>query len=160
MRKPPTDWFYVCRCGATFKKPVLDSDIIDYLREYHPGATGLCPKCCEPVTLHTVSLPPVSNTNKRPIQERFAEFHADNSHIYPLLVEIATDMLADGKTRISMDVMCHQLLLKYPDLTIIRDTKENPFKLNDHFTSRYARMMVEDYPELEDYIELRRLKAR
>ena len=33
------------------------------------------------------------------------------------------------------------------------------YKLNDHYRSRYVRLIIEKHPELEGFFELRELKA-
>jgi hypothetical protein len=156
--KPPTDWFYVCRCGHSFKKPLISTEIIEYLLEFHPGSTGLCPECYNPVTLHTVSLPPPSNIKKRTIEERFAEFHEENPHIYPIILQIILELLSDGRPQVSVKHV-YEVVRAMHGTYSLRDINDNPFKLCNDFTSRYARVIREDYPELKKHIVVRRLKV-
>lgn len=90
------------------------------------------------------------------IQERFDAFRAKNPHVEELLVREARNAVAQGWSRIGIDFLYHRLRWVYATKTH-RDPGE--FRLNDHFTSRYARLLVEQHPELEGLFELRRLRT-
>ena len=73
---------------------------------------------------------------KRTIQERFEEFHAENPRFYDLLVHFARFARKKGKT-----------------------IGEEPFKFSNDFTSRYARLMMEQEEDLQGFFELRELRS-
>jgi hypothetical protein len=88
------------------------------------------------------------------IQERFEEFHKANPRIYDLLVRFALEVKDRGFSRYSIDAIIQRVRWH---VTI--ETKSSDFKLNDHFTSRYARLIMSRVPELDGFFEVRELKA-
>jgi len=91
------------------------------------------------------------------IQDRFNAFHASNPIVYKELVRLATDMKNKGHNKIGIrmlwEVMRWNILMKV--VTISDD-----YKLNDHFTSRYVRLITANEPLLKDVFELRELRAQ
>lgn len=88
------------------------------------------------------------------IQERFEEFHKANPRIYDLLVRFALEAKRSGRPRYSIDAIIQRVRWH---LSI--ETTDSDFKLNDHFTSRYARLIMSRVPELDGFFEVRELKA-
>lgn len=111
---------------------------------------GLRPPVLVPVTDdHAVDV-------TRSIQERFEAFHAANPWVLAQLVELAQDWRSHGHRRISIDMLFHVLRWSYG-----RSTRDDlsTFKLNDHYTSRYVRLVCAEHPELASMFETRCLKA-
>lgn len=92
----------------------------------------------------------------RTIDERFAAFHKANPQIYRKLVNLAREVKAAGHEHYSMDCLFHRLRWYY---RVEQQTKE-PFKLQDHYTSRYARAIMMCEPDLVDMFEVRRLRSK
>jgi hypothetical protein len=88
------------------------------------------------------------------IQDRFDQFHKDNPSIYDLLVRFALEVKHSGRSRYSIDAIIQRVRWH---VTI--ETRSSDFKLNDHFTSRYARLIMSRVPELDGFFEVRELKA-
>lgn len=88
------------------------------------------------------------------IQERFEEFHAKHPEVYEELVRFARLVKRRGKSRYSIDA-CFQRVRWY--FEIDRDADE-AFKLNDHYRSRYARLIEEQESDLRGFFETRKLR--
>lgn len=88
------------------------------------------------------------------IQERFESFHTTNPGVYQALVALVMEMRQRGVRRYGMKGLFEILRWRYA-----MRTQGDEYKLNNIFTSRYTRKMVEEYAELRDFFELRELKA-
>lgn len=89
------------------------------------------------------------------IDEAFAEFDAEHPEVYRLFVGYAEQIRARGFTRYSSDAILHRIRWWHHV-----DQGDREFKLNDHFTSRYARKLIAERPEFAGFFELRVLKSR
>ena len=88
-----------------------------------------------------------------PIDARFLEFHHANPHVYRALVALAAQWQAAGHERCSMDMLFHRLRWDYGI-----ETRGDTFRLNDHFTSRYARLISANLPSLAPLFATRTLR--
>lgn len=88
------------------------------------------------------------------IQAQFETFHKDNPVVYRQLVALAIEWL-DQHQAAGMKMLWEVLRWQ---LSIDIHTGEE-FKLNNNFTSRYARMLLDDFPEWEGRIKTRELRA-
>lgn len=94
------------------------------------------------------------------IDQRFAEFHAANPHVFDELKRLATARVNAGAKRISMKALWEELrssLIRIadgggPDETSLA------YKLNNDFTALYARMLS-NYPAFAQVLETRKRKA-
>jgi hypothetical protein len=90
------------------------------------------------------------------IQERFEQFHEDNPQVYVELCRLARLVKARGHERIAIDYLFGyirwQMLMRTTD-------RSSLFKLNDHYRSRYARLIMAQEPDLDGLFELRKLRA-
>ena len=89
------------------------------------------------------------------IQERFERFHAANPWVYRRLVDLARDLVRRGHHRVGIG-MCWETL-RYSAMW--SSDPSSDFKLNDHYRSRYARLIVAQEPDLAEAFELRELRA-
>lgn len=89
------------------------------------------------------------------IQARFEEFDRANRWIYFSLVMLTEDWLAKGNTRISIDMLIHVLRWQYSRQTV----GDRRFKLNNDFTSRFARKLIAEHPEWGSVFYTRELKT-
>lgn len=83
------------------------------------------------------------------IDERFARFNADNPLILSELIELARDAKRRGFARYSVKALWEVLRFGCDPLTAER------YRLSNDFTSRYARRVMRDAPDLEGFFELR-----
>ena len=89
------------------------------------------------------------------IDERFSEFHANNPGVYDELVALARRARARGHRRLGIELCFGALRWN----RMVETTGENGFKLNDHFTSRYARLIMAQEPDLAGFFETRVLRS-
>lgn len=90
------------------------------------------------------------------IQERFEDFHATNPWVYDELCRLARLVQERGHRRIAIDYLFGYL--RWTQLMRPVDPGQ-PFKLNDHYRSRYARLLMEQEPDLQGLFEVRELRA-
>jgi len=86
------------------------------------------------------------------IDARFSQFHRENPHVYAALLDIVTRARQQGYQRWSMKGVFEVLRWEWSISTTDPD-----FKLNNIYTSRYARLLMQKHPELEDFFETRRI---
>lgn len=85
------------------------------------------------------------------IAEQFWQFHCENPHVYDLLVKLARDVKARGKGSYGMKAIYERARWFY---NIEKGDRE--FKLNNNFTAYYARLIMENEPDLQDFFETRK----
>lgn len=90
-----------------------------------------------------------------PIQARFERFHADNPAVYAELVKLARRAKARGQTRLGIEMLF--AIVRWRRMMATVDP--SGFKLNDHYTSRYARLIMEREPDLDGLFQTRTLKS-
>jgi hypothetical protein len=93
--------------------------------------------------------------SEKAIQQRFEEFHAANPAVYAELAKLARRAKARGQQRVGIELLFAIVRWR----RMMATTGDNGFKLNDHFTSRYARLLMEQEPDLDGMFETRRLKS-
>jgi hypothetical protein len=108
--------------------------------------------------LDFTSPPPVRPkilVDKRTHEERFRAFHADNPQVYAELVRLARQAKSIGIQKLGIRMLWEVMRWNF----LLRTTRpEGDFKLNDHYHSRYARLLNEE-PGLAGSFELRELKT-
>jgi hypothetical protein len=89
------------------------------------------------------------------IQRRFLAFHRANPFVYLKLVELARRARDRGMTRYGIrrlwEVMRWEIAMDIQ--------RDGEFRLNDHFHSRYARLIMEQEPDLAGFFETRFLRS-
>lgn len=96
-----------------------------------------------------------SKLGRGSIDDRFAEFHQTNPCVYEAAKDMALKLKRSGRTRWSVKAIFE--VLRYSHA--IR-TQSDDFKLNNDFTARYARLLMQNEPELKDFFELREIKSK
>lgn len=91
--------------------------------------------------------------DKPSIDDRFLAFHRANPGVYELFKQYAEKAMAAGFKRFSADMICHRIRW-YHHI----ERGEGGFSMNDHFTSRYARLLVSADARFAGFFELRRLR--
>lgn len=83
----------------------------------------------------------------------FEEFHSQNPQVYEAFKRFARE--AKGKVaRYSSDAILHRIRW----WTAI-ETTDGSFKINDHWSSFYARLLMRDDPSFNGFFELRKAAA-
>lgn len=90
------------------------------------------------------------------IEESFLSFHAANPHVYRNLVTMARDLAKKGRKRIGIKMLFESLRWRY---MLETDDPSSDYKLNNNYTSRYARLIAENESDLANIFQTRELKA-
>ena len=90
------------------------------------------------------------------IDAAFEAFHDANPWVYRELCALARDLVARGHHRVGMKMLFEVLRWSYAMST---DDPSSDFKLNNNYTSRYARLIMDLEVDLDGVFETRRLIA-
>ena len=88
------------------------------------------------------------------IEAAFWNFHTNHPEVYAGLVRLAYQAVGAGRERLGIKMLFEVLRWEWVIQGLPDDAEE--FKLNNNYTSRYARLIMEE-PGLEDVFETRRL---
>jgi len=88
------------------------------------------------------------------IEARFSEFHHANPQVYEILVGLARKWRDAGHTTCSIK-MLFEVLRWQVGIT----TRGDSFTLNNSYTSRYARLIAANEPDLADLFNMRQLQG-
>lgn len=84
------------------------------------------------------------------IAERFREFHADNPHVYAVLVALTRDYVRrTGRRRVGIAAVYERARWE-----LSLQTTETP-RLNNSYRAHYARLIMAQEPDLSDVFETR-----
>lgn len=89
------------------------------------------------------------------IQERFEAFHKLNPQVYAALRSLALQMVGNGVRQYGIKGLFEILRWDFA-----MQTKGEPFRLSNDFSSRYARLLMKQNPQLNGFFELRVLRER
>jgi hypothetical protein len=90
------------------------------------------------------------------ITQRFWEFDRANPHVYRRIVQLARKAKMRGLDRYSIDGIFHVMRWEIA----IRTKSSDQFRLNDHFTALYARLVTDRESDLKDFFEVRKRRAK
>lgn len=88
------------------------------------------------------------------IQERFENFDNKNPMVWALFKQQVQKAISKGKTKLSA-----KTIIGFIRWNLTLATTGDEFKINDIFTSRYARKYIEQFPEHKEVFELRNLRS-
>lgn len=88
----------------------------------------------------------------RDIQLKFEAFAEDNPQVLVELVRLARQLKDRGHERHSIKCLFEVLRYNHAMNTQDRNTE---FKLNNNYTSHYARLIMNQYPDLDGFFALR-----
>ena len=89
------------------------------------------------------------------LDERFAEYHAKNPAVFELFKKFAGMARDSGRTHFSAKAIMERV--RWEICFASRDRRN--FKVNNNYTSRYARLLVSECPEFRGFFEMRELRA-
>lgn len=92
---------------------------------------------------------------RRTIWGRFMRFHEQNPHVYDRLEELAQEWFDAGHTKVAVRMLWEVLRWEAGTTT----TGEGGYKLNDHFPSRYVRLLIHHHPDWAGRFHTRTLRA-
>lgn len=87
------------------------------------------------------------------IQNDFEKFHSANPLVYQLLVSSALRVKARGYKQYGIKTL-YELVRWHHDINV---GPNNAYKLNNNYSSRYARLIMDNVPQLEGFFRLREL---
>lgn len=87
------------------------------------------------------------------LDAQFEEFHKNNPEVYQELVRLARQMKARGHKQIGIKMLWEVLRWE----RAMKTTDQTEWKLNNNYTSRYARLIMENEPDLEGFFVTRGL---
>ncbi len=90
-----------------------------------------------------------------PIDEAFALYNAAHPEVYASFCEIALGLIRRGHKHYSADAILH--VIRYR--AAIKKDVLTLYKINNNYTSRYARKFMQDYPHHAGFFETRVLKT-
>lgn len=90
------------------------------------------------------------------IQERFVKFHAAHPDVYAKLCQYARQVVAAGYNQMGIAMLYERLRWYYK---IERPDHKEAYKLSNDFRSRYARLIMEQEPDLCDFFKTRDLTS-
>lgn len=97
--------------------------------------------------------------NSRPattdtIVDRWRAFHTSNPHVYARVVELVTDAVLRGETRIGVGALFERL--RYSERT---ETNGDRYRLNNDHRAPLVRQLLDEHPEWTHLFELRERRA-
>ena len=84
--------------------------------------------------------------------DSFLRFHKANPEVYRLFCAFTKQLIGAGRRSYSADAVLHRIRWH----TAV-ETKGEPLKINDHYSSLYARLFMMHHGEYSGFFELRRL---
>lgn len=85
---------------------------------------------------------------------KFAEHHAANPQIYDALRRFALEAKRSGRPRIGIKMLYERVRWH----TTV-ETRDDTFKLNNNWHAFYARLLMQQEPELQGFFETRHAQA-
>lgn len=90
---------------------------------------------------------------KSSLAARFRLFHRENPVVYKLLVQFARELKGKGHASAGIALIWERMRWE-----VMLSTTTDPFKLNNDYRSRYARLIMEQEPDLAGFFETRALR--
>lgn len=88
------------------------------------------------------------------LDQKFFAYHEKNPHILPLFLKFAKQAKSVGFSHYSIRAIVNRVRWH-----INIETKDvDGFKMNNNYSSRYARLLVKENPEFEGFFRNRQLK--
>lgn len=96
--------------------------------------------------------------NQKSITARFHAYHKANPHVYRTLVTMCRKWRSRHGREAKLSIKTLFEVMRWEFNMSIKPGAE-PWKLNNDFTSHYARLIMDCNPDLEGIFELREQKA-
>lgn len=88
------------------------------------------------------------------IQDRFELWIQQNPQALSLFIKYANEARESGRKHYSIKAIIERVRWH-----VAIQTRGDDFKINDHWSSRLARLLMQKDPRLEGFFELRKLRA-
>jgi len=93
--------------------------------------------------------------NDKTLDEKFFEYHTANPLVLELFEQFTRRVKKAGHDHYSIDAIMHQVRWHID----IETQSADGFKLNNNYTSRYARLLTKENPDLCGFFRNRKLKT-
>ncbi len=90
------------------------------------------------------------------IQKRFEKFHQLNPWVYRRLVTLARDLRKRGHKRMGINMLWELVRWQYYQNS---HDPTSGYHLNDHYPSRYARLIMDQEEDLKTAFETRKIQS-
>lgn len=87
------------------------------------------------------------------IRDGFSKFHTENPHVYKAFESQVFRAIGLGKKKIGA-----KSIVEWIRWEVYLSTNDISFKINNNYTSYYARLFVEKHPEHADIFSFRKLR--
>ncbi len=85
----------------------------------------------------------------------FKVYHQENPRVFELLRFYCAEVYRNGHRHYSIDAIMHRVRWH-----IDIETKDSDgYKMNNNYTSRYARLLMSTFEQLEGFFRIRKLKG-
>lgn len=84
------------------------------------------------------------------LEQDFLDYNRDNPQIYTAFVRFAAQAVASGRPRFSAKAIIERMRW----FTMI-EAKEDDFKINNNYTTFYAKKFMREYPQHDGFFETR-----
>ena len=89
------------------------------------------------------------------LTERFEAYHAEHPEVYELLRRLALEAVGRGHDRLGIKALWERARWEF----YVGDQSGSDFRLNNDYTSLYARRLMDCEPALGGIFELRRRRS-
>lgn len=103
-----------------------------------------------PEQLSIPTLEPVVYAKGMSLSQRFEAFARHNPNVEVSIVAVARELKRLGFDRCSMKLIFERLRWRYAI-----QTRGDPYKLNNSYTSFYARLVMSQHPDLDGFFRTR-----
>tara|TARA_Y100001949_G_scaffold57167_1_gene48050 strand:+ start:9185 stop:9472 length:288 start_codon:yes stop_codon:yes gene_type:complete len=90
------------------------------------------------------------------LSREFKRFHLENPQVFNRLARLAFDLQDKGHKRGSIEMLFN--VLRWETMMAIHDPGSQ-YKLNNNYKPFYARMLMDVFPALDGFFEIRGLRA-
>jgi hypothetical protein len=96
----------------------------------------------------------------RTIQEAFEKFHTKNPKIYDLFKKFALQIIEKRRGKPNKKTSAKLIINRIRWEIYVETVSDDGYRINDAWSSRYARMFAEQYPEHADLFNFRLLRSQ
>jgi hypothetical protein len=93
---------------------------------------------------------------KQTLDDKFFQYHDNNPHVFKLFVRFAREAKNAGFKHYGMHTIMHRVRWHIN----VETNDEDGYKMNNNYSSRYARLLMQKHPEeFEGFFNLRKLQT-
>lgn len=89
------------------------------------------------------------------LDARFDEYHKHNPHVYRLFKKYALQVKSAGRNHFGAKMIMERVRW----FKMFETNDPEGFKVNNDYTSRYVRLLIQERPEFDGFFETRKLRS-